>query len=104
MADDLRALLGRLKATAEAAPAGPWKQGDSLHVWTKDEARVVARTTPRAIEHVATFDPPTILRLLAICEAAERFRQALRGSDDELEARNDMNAALSSLKDHAHDR
>ena len=63
-----------LRATAEAAMAGPWRQQGTKIIdggnWHVAEAGI-----PSTALHVATFDPPTILAMLAE-RAADKARIA----------------------------
>ncbi len=98
---DTRALLARLRATAEAAPAGPWTRNDTRVYLANLAGGFDVLDCPKAVElakHLADFDPPTILRLLAVVEMAIRHRE--RKSDVSGWALDDALAALGG-SDHA---
>lgn len=66
----------RLREVAEAATPGPWSDDRTEgNVWAPGNRERVAQTFARHYwqdtEHIATFDPPTVLALLDRLEAAE---------------------------------
>lgn len=85
--------LEALKRVAEAATPGPWEVSDAdvrtsafvrargfghvcnapvpYHDWHEPEANRESQAR-KNIAHIATFDPPTVLALIARCEAAEK--------------------------------
>lgn len=66
--------LEALRKTAEAAPQGDWRQTDwnCLIRNSSDEWTPLARCEePRTAKHIATFDPPTALALIARIEELE---------------------------------
>lgn len=84
--------LDELRKVAEAATPGPWTR-DGVGVlgaredWDlgKGPARIMAAQMPwrrermeANAEHVATFDPPTVLALLSRLEQAEQAVQRVR--------------------------
>lgn len=95
--------LAQLRQIAEAATPGPWHyipktfHGDDTEltagVAAEDGTAVVciSALAEEGIEnpidalHIATFDPPTVLRLLKVANAAERWGQVrCRQYEDEL--------------------
>ena len=103
--------LADLRKIAEAATPGPWKQRErfSRTVETPRQHNPVA-TAERIVRgvadavHIATFDPPTVLALLDVAEAAVAFVRA----DDDWESigdderwnstSSDLRAALARLE------
>lgn len=61
---------GKLRAVAEAATPGKWDLVDGA-VLDQDDHEVCIAFADDDVTHIATFDPPTVLRLLARLEAAE---------------------------------
>lgn len=100
--------IQRLREVAEAATEGPWEHrfdeyGDDWRLGGS-EGRLIHTVGPREYshvaldseygpdaEHIATFDPPTVLELLDRLEraeaAVERVREAMVEAFDELPAR-----------------
>ena len=80
--------LTKLRETAVAATPGPWNlhtlRTDETHDIRgsiDDEANIViyAECEDADAAHVATFDPPTVLALIARLEAAEAKVEQVRG-------------------------
>lgn len=85
--------VAALRAVAEAATPGPWvRSGSSIETdhecspnhdcWPVADAYTA--TYPRDLnradaEHIATFDPPTVLTLLALAEQHAALVEAVRG-------------------------
>ena len=70
--------MSRLREVAEAATPGPWMVGETWWLEGVEHEVVlspgdceVAFTHPKDVDHIATFDPPTVLALLDRLEAAE---------------------------------
>jgi hypothetical protein len=66
--------LAALRAVAEAATEGPWEAGKKADVHASGDHITSTWYQPDAT-HIATFDPPTVLRLLDRLELAERLSE-----------------------------
>lgn len=108
--------LDTLRKTAEAATPGPWTR-DGVGVlgaredWDggKGPARIMEAMMPWLrdrmevnAEHVATFDPPTVLELIAEIESLRTRFNGMRAGRDSERSRADKNAnALERMEQRA---
>lgn len=66
--------LIRLRALAEAITSGPWHRASGSFEYvinTHDDSVVFELVDVATADYLAAVDPPTILRLLAVVEAAQ---------------------------------
>jgi len=102
--------LSVLRGIAEAATPGPWNAVEGV-IWDKDGTQVpqASVTTPSKCltwddhggdvfdpadaTHIATFDPPTVLALLARLEVAEEHVRGRKSEVADLERERDALAA-----------
>lgn len=94
-------LLEEIKAKAEKATQGEWKfelQPDGGCCLVETDGGSMAATYPATLlrkpldaeanaAHIARMDPPTTLAIVAALEEAQRERGALRGDNERLRAR-----------------
>lgn len=94
--------LEHLRKVAEAATPGPWEPADEdgwigadgCYVVSSDENSInradrpigLAYNRPSDAEHIAAFDPPTVLALFDRLEASEAEASKYRGLYDEAES------------------
>lgn len=70
--------LDALEAVAKAATPGPWRLGNYAIVLADGDApTIVADGEPADAAHIATFDPPTVLGLIAEARSAAEVRERL---------------------------
>lgn len=108
--------LDTLRKTAEAATPGPWEASAEYDT----EGRRVYTVSPEGnpednvcqlapdlngsanVEHIATFDPPTVLALIAEIESLRTRFSAMRAGRDSERSRADKNAnALERMEQRA---
>ena len=76
--------LTQLKSICEAATPGPWKKEDSCYgeeeVWgfwhRVGPFELIGKTMDENSTFIATFNPATIAKILAVVEAAEYMRDS----------------------------
>src|SRR5690606_964540 len=115
--------LDALEATARAATPGPWEADDNMPfspelqgIFAPEQRRYVLKVdfgdqpeSPADAEHIATFDPPTVLALIARLREAEAVIEAIDaiepmwprgmyGCPQDMIGRNQIRAVLARYK------
>lgn len=93
---DVSAVLASLRQLAEGAPGGDWEADDVYVVRRGDNSDyrwIVEAYDVFMAKYIAACDPPTVLALIAVAEAAEEYASIRRY----IESLSDLNAALAGL-------